>query len=108
MPDPRGLRAFGANVLIATPPARYCAPTTVTKYDDETNPSVWLEDYRLAFHNSGATNGFSSSRASRGTLPTRHVPGSSTSPGEDRQLGTALGCLHRVFLGHLRPTRQHL
>jgi hypothetical protein len=36
--------------------ARYRAPTTITKYDGETNPSVWLEDYRLACHNVGATN----------------------------------------------------
>jgi hypothetical protein len=26
------------------------------KYDGDTNPCVWLEDYRFACHNSGATN----------------------------------------------------
>jgi hypothetical protein len=26
------------------------------KYDEETNPSVWLEDYRLACHNGSTTN----------------------------------------------------
>jgi hypothetical protein len=26
------------------------------KYDGETNPSVWLEDYNLTCHNSGVTN----------------------------------------------------
>jgi hypothetical protein len=39
-PDPRGLRAFGVNVLTAAPPARYRAPTTIAKYDGQTNLSV--------------------------------------------------------------------
>jgi hypothetical protein len=43
-------------VLTAVPPARYRAPTTVAKYDVETNPSVWLEDYRLACHNGGVSD----------------------------------------------------
>jgi hypothetical protein len=38
------------------PPARYRAPTTIAKYDGETNQSIWLEDYRLACHNSSATS----------------------------------------------------
>jgi hypothetical protein len=37
-------------VLTAVSPARYLAPTMIAKYDGETNPSVWLEDYRLACH----------------------------------------------------------
>lgn len=36
--------------------ARYHAPTTVVKYNGETNTSVWLQDYRLACYNGGATN----------------------------------------------------
>jgi hypothetical protein len=40
-------------VLAAVSPALYRAPTTIAKYDGETNPSVWLEDYRLACHNGG-------------------------------------------------------
>jgi hypothetical protein len=54
-PDPLGLQDFSVNVLAAAPPARYRVPTTVANYDGETHPSVWLEDYRLACHNGGAT-----------------------------------------------------
>jgi hypothetical protein len=43
-------------VLAAVPSARYRALTTIVKYDGETNPSVWLEDYRLACHNGGASD----------------------------------------------------
>jgi hypothetical protein len=28
----------------------------VPRYDGDTNPSVWLEDYRLAWHTGGATD----------------------------------------------------
>jgi hypothetical protein len=28
-------------------PIRFRAPNSVVKYDDKTNPSVWLEDYHL-------------------------------------------------------------
>jgi hypothetical protein len=28
----------------------------VPRYDGDTNPSVWLEDYRLAYHTGGATD----------------------------------------------------
>jgi hypothetical protein len=30
------------------------APTNMLRYDGDTNPSVWLEDYRLACHAGGA------------------------------------------------------
>jgi hypothetical protein len=32
------------------------APTNVPRYDGDTNPSVWLEDYLLACHTGGATD----------------------------------------------------
>jgi len=57
-PEPRGPRAFGPRVLRAQFPPRFRAPTTVPKYDGETNPSVWLEDYRLACHAGGAEDDF--------------------------------------------------
>jgi hypothetical protein len=37
-PDPRGSRAFGPRVHGARFPPRFRAPTTVPKYDGETNP----------------------------------------------------------------------
>jgi hypothetical protein len=35
---------------------RFRAPTNVPRYDGDTNPSIWLEDYRLACHARRATN----------------------------------------------------
>jgi hypothetical protein len=37
-------------------PSRFRAPTNMPRYDGDTNPIVWLEDYRLACHAGGATN----------------------------------------------------
>jgi hypothetical protein len=37
-------------------PSRFRALTNVPRYDGDTNPSVWLEDYRLACHAGGATD----------------------------------------------------
>jgi hypothetical protein len=34
----------------------YVMPSNVTKYDGKTNPSIWLEDYRLTCRAGGATN----------------------------------------------------
>jgi hypothetical protein len=39
----------------ATFPSRFRAPTNVPRHDEDTNPSMWLEDYRLACHAGGAT-----------------------------------------------------
>jgi hypothetical protein len=39
-------------------PSHFKALTSVPKYDSETNPSVWLEDYRLACNVSGARDLF--------------------------------------------------
>lgn len=52
-PDPWGQRAFGVNVVNIVPPTCYQPTTMVAKYDGETNPSVWLEVYRLTYHNGG-------------------------------------------------------
>jgi hypothetical protein len=37
-------------------PSWFRAPTNVPRYDGDTNPSVWLENYRLACHAGGATD----------------------------------------------------
>jgi hypothetical protein len=55
-PDQRGPRAFGQSIRDARFPSRFRAPTNVPRYDGDTNPSVWLEDYRLACHAGGATD----------------------------------------------------
>jgi hypothetical protein len=40
--------AFGNNVCDTCFPERFRALNNNIKYDDKTNPNVWLEDYRLA------------------------------------------------------------
>jgi hypothetical protein len=55
-PNQRGPRAFGQSICDAKFSSRFRAPTNVPRYDGDTNPSVWLEDYRLACHTGGATD----------------------------------------------------
>jgi hypothetical protein len=47
-PEPPGLQAFSRAIRRAPFPARFWAPTTITKYSGETKPELWLADYRLA------------------------------------------------------------
>jgi hypothetical protein len=47
-PEPPGPRAFSRAIQRALFPARFRAPTTITKYSGETRPELWLADYRLA------------------------------------------------------------
>jgi hypothetical protein len=47
-PEPPGSRAFSRAIRRASFPARFRAPTTITKYSEETRPELWLADYRLA------------------------------------------------------------
>jgi hypothetical protein len=47
-PEPPGPRAFSRAIRRASFPARFRAPTTITKYSGETRPELWLADYRLA------------------------------------------------------------
>lgn len=56
VPPPAGPRAFGRDILNAPVPQRYRAPSNITKYSEETNPRIWLEDYRLACLAGGADN----------------------------------------------------
>jgi hypothetical protein len=53
-PEPPGPRAFSRAIRQAPFPARFRAPTTVTKYSGETRPELWLTDYRLACQLGGA------------------------------------------------------
>jgi hypothetical protein len=47
-PEPPGPRVFSRAIRRALFPARFQAPTTITKYSRETRPELWLADYRLA------------------------------------------------------------
>jgi hypothetical protein len=47
-PEPSGPRVFSRAIRRAPFPARFRAPTTITKYSGETRPKLWLADYRLA------------------------------------------------------------
>jgi hypothetical protein len=35
-------------------PMRFCVPNNIVKYDGNTNPSIWLEDYCLTCRPDGA------------------------------------------------------
>jgi hypothetical protein len=47
-PEPPGPQVFSRAIRWAPFPARFRAPTTITKYSGETRPELWLADYRLA------------------------------------------------------------
>ena len=51
-----GPQAFGRHILNAAFPPMYRPPTNIPKYSRETNPRLWLEDYRLACQADGADN----------------------------------------------------
>jgi hypothetical protein len=53
-PDPQLPRSFFQKVHNAQFLSQFQGPTTVPKYNRETNPSVRLEDYQLACHVGGA------------------------------------------------------
>jgi hypothetical protein len=53
-PEPPGPRVFSRAIRRASFPARFRAPTTITKYSGETRPELWLADYRLACQLGGA------------------------------------------------------
>jgi hypothetical protein len=55
-PEGPGPKAFGSNVHDTCFPKNFRAPNNIVKYDNETNPSVWLEDYRLACRAGRADN----------------------------------------------------
>ena len=47
-PEPPGTRVFSREIHTAAFPPRFRPPTTHVKYSGETDPAVWLNDYRLA------------------------------------------------------------
>jgi ribonuclease HI len=55
-PEPLGTRVFSREIRTTTFPQRFRQPTTIVKYNGETDPRVWLNDYRLACQLGGATS----------------------------------------------------
>jgi hypothetical protein len=53
-PDACGPQAFAKRIRQTPFPARFRAPPNITKYSGDTNPIVWLEDFRLAYRVGGA------------------------------------------------------
>jgi hypothetical protein len=47
---------FSREIRAAAFPQSFCQPTTIVKYNGETDPRVWLNDYRLACQLGGATS----------------------------------------------------
>jgi hypothetical protein len=55
-PEPPGTRVFSREIRAVAFPQRFRQPSTIVKYNGETDPRVWLNDYRLACQLGGATN----------------------------------------------------
>ena len=53
-PEPPGNRVFSREILTTPFPPRFRQPTTLIKYTRETDPALWLNDYRLACQLGGA------------------------------------------------------
>jgi hypothetical protein len=54
-PEPPGTRLFSREIRTASFPQRFRQPTSIVKYNGETDPRVWLNDYRKACQLGGAT-----------------------------------------------------
>jgi hypothetical protein len=46
-PEPPGTRVFSREICAASFPQRFRQPTSIDKYTRETDPRVWLNNYRL-------------------------------------------------------------
>jgi hypothetical protein len=55
-PEPPGTRVFSREIRAAAFPQRFRKPTTIVKYNGETDPRVWHNDYRLTCQLGGATS----------------------------------------------------
>jgi hypothetical protein len=55
MPEPPGTRVFSREICTTNFSQCFRQPTSINKYTGETNPRVWLNDYRLAYQLGGAT-----------------------------------------------------
>jgi hypothetical protein len=54
-PEPPGTRVFSREICTASFPQHFRQPTSIDKYTGETDPRIWLNDYRLAFQLGRAT-----------------------------------------------------
>jgi hypothetical protein len=54
-PEPPGTHVFSREIRMVSFPQRFRQPTSIVKYTGETDPRVWLNDYRLACQLGGAT-----------------------------------------------------
>jgi hypothetical protein len=54
-PEPLGTHVFSREIRTASFSQRFRQPTSIDKYTGETDPRVWLNDYRLAYQLGGAT-----------------------------------------------------
>jgi hypothetical protein len=55
-PEPPGTHVFSREIRTAAFPQRFHQPTTIVKYNGETDPRVWLNDYRLVCQLGRATS----------------------------------------------------
>jgi hypothetical protein len=55
MPEPPGTRVFSREICTASFPQLFRQPTSIDKYNRETDPRVWINDYRLTCQLGGAT-----------------------------------------------------
>jgi hypothetical protein len=55
MLEPPGTRVFSREIRTASFPQLFRQPTSIVKYNGQTDPRVWLNDYRLACQLGGAT-----------------------------------------------------
>jgi hypothetical protein len=55
-PEPPGTRVFSQEIRAAAFPQGFRQPTTIVKYNGETDPRVWFNDYHLECQLSGATS----------------------------------------------------
>jgi hypothetical protein len=54
-PETSGTQVFSREIRTASFPQRFRQPMSIDKYNGETDPRVWLNDYRLACQLGGAT-----------------------------------------------------
>jgi hypothetical protein len=54
-PEPPRTRVFSREIRTASFPQRFRQPTSIDKYNGETDPRVWLNNYRLVCQLGGAT-----------------------------------------------------
>jgi hypothetical protein len=77
-PEPPGTRVFSREIRTASFPQRFRQPTSIDKYNGETDLREWLNDYRLACQLGGPPPTRLSSVTSPCTSPTQRGHGSST------------------------------